>query len=329
MTDVAELAGVSHQTVSRVLNDHPHVASRTRLRVQAAMAELGYRPNGTARALATGRSRTVGVIAQNTTLFGPASLLAAFEQSAAEAGFAVSVSSVRTLDRASISMAMEEHLGRGVAGVVVIAPVATAREALDHVAGQLPLVSIDGDPDGPATLVTVDQEQGGRLATQHLLDLGHRTVWHVAGPSDWFDAMGRMAGWRAALEAAGIEPPPVLSADWTPASGYRAGQMIARMPEVTAVFAANDHTALGMYKALREHGRLVPDDVSIVGFDDLPESPYLDPALTTVHPDFDEVARVSLRHLLEQIEGTASAGARVEIQPVLVTRESSSAPRRG
>lgn len=327
MKDVARLAGVSQQTVSRVLNDHPHVAGQTRLRVQAAMAELGYRPNGAARALATGRSRTIGVIAQNTTLFGPASLLSAFEYSAGEAGFAVSVSSVRVLDRTSISGALEMHLRHGVAGVVVIAPVAIAGEALDQLAGGLPLVSIDGDPAHSATLVTVDQELGARLATEHLLGLGHGTVWHIAGPPDWFDAIGRAAGWRAALQAAGAEEPPLLTGDWTPAAGYRAGQLLAQMPDVTAVFAANDHTALGLYKALRESGRRVPGDVSIVGFDDLPESSYLDPALTTVHPDFDEVARASLGQLLGQLDGSIPSGERHTVQPDLVIRASAVAPR--
>ena len=327
ITDVAQLAGVSHQTVSRVLNDHPHVRPQTRLRVQAAMTELGYRPNHTARALVTGRSQVIGVVAQNTTLFGPASLLAAFEQSASEAGFAVAVASVRALDRRSIAEAVDRHLRQRVAGVVVIAPVASAGEALDHMPNDLPLVCIDGDPQRTNPLVTVDQSAGASLATRHLLDAGHATVWHVSGPDDWFDSVGRIAGWRAALERAGIDPPPVLSADWSPAAGYRVGQLLARMPDVTAVFAANDHLALGILKALREFGRLVPQEVSIVGFDDIPEAAYFVPPLTTIRPDFDAVARAALSVLLHQISSGEVSGERETIAPILVPRDSVAAPR--
>ena len=329
MVDVARLAGVSHQTVSRVLNDHPNVRPQTRLRVQAAMTQLGYRPNTAARALVTGRSQVIGVVAQNTTLYGPASLLAAFEQSAADAGFAVAVASVRTLDRSSITEAVERHLGQRVAGIVVIAPVVSAGQALDHMPDDVPLVCIDGDPSRSAPLVTVDQAAGAAMATQCLLDAGHETVWHVAGPSDWFDALGRLIGWRSTLTANGIEPPPPMPADWSPSSGYATGQVLARMPEVTAVFAANDHLALGIMKALREHGRDVPRDVSIVGFDDLPEAPYFVPPLTTIRPDFRAVASETLAALLQQLEsGGPVRRERRTVVPSLIVRESVAPPRR-
>lgn len=328
MTDVARLAGVSHQTVSRVLNDHPNVRLQTRLRVRAAMAELGYRPNGAARALVTGRSQVIGVVAQNTTLFGPASLLTAFEQSASDAGFAVAVASVRALDRRSIAEAVDRHLAQRVAGVVIIAPVVSAGEALDHMPTDVPLVCIDGDPRRTTPLVTVDQSVGAALATQHLLDAGHSTVWHVSGPEDWFDSVGRIAGWRATLERAGVEPPPVIPADWSPAAGYRVGQVLARMGEVTAVFAANDHLALGILKALREFGRAVPGEISIVGFDDIPEAAYFVPPLTTIRPDFDAVARAALAVLLRQIGTGEVSGERETIAPVLIARESVAPPHR-
>ncbi|SCL55771.1 transcriptional regulator, LacI family [Micromonospora yangpuensis] len=328
MTDVARLAGVSHQTVSRVLNDHPNVREATRLRVRAAIAELGYRPNRAARTLVTGRSQLIGVVAQNSTLYGPASLLAAFEQAAAQAGFAVSVGSVSTLDRRSILAAVERHLDHRVAGIVVIAPVASANEALDHLPDQVPAVTVDGDLNRQAALVTVDQVAGAAMATRHLLEHGHRTVWHVSGPADWFDSAGRVAGWRSALRAAGAEEPPLLSADWSAASGYRAGQMLARMPEATAVFAANDHLALGVLRALSERGRRVPAEVSVVGFDDVPEAAYFIPPLTTVRPDFDAVARASLGLLLSQIESGMPTRERHTIAPTLVTRDSVAGPAR-
>jgi len=326
MTDVARLAGVSHQTVSRVLNDHPNVREQTRLRVRAAIAELGYRPNRAARALVTGRSQLIGIVAQNSTLYGPSSLLAAFEQAAAEAGFAVSVGSVGRLDRESIAGAVERHLDQRVAGLVVIAPVKSADDALEDMPAGVPLVMIDGDPERSRTLVTVDQSAGARSATNYLLRAGHRTVWHISGPVDWYDAAWRIEGWRGALEDAGAEVPPLVTADWSAASGYDAGRMLARMPEVTAVFAANDHQALGLLRAFSEHGRRVPQDVSVIGFDDVPEAAYFIPPLTTVRPDFDAVAQAGLDLLLAQIADEQAPPSRIVIAPTLVERASVAPP---
>ncbi|MFV2024632.1 LacI family DNA-binding transcriptional regulator [Micromonospora sp. LOL_028] len=326
MTDVARLAGVSHQTVSRVLNGHPNVREQTRLRVRAAIAELGYRPNRAARALVTGKSQVIGVVAQNSTLYGPASLLAAFEQAAGAAGFAVNVGSVRSLDRQSIAGVVDRHLDQRVAGLVVIAPVVSAGEAVEQVPAGVPLVTIDGDPQRNTALITVDQAVGARAATQCLLDAGHPTVWHVSGPGDWFDSAGRIHGWEQTLRDAGAEVPPLVPADWSAASGYRAGQMLARMRDVTAIFAANDHLALGILRALSERGRRVPDEVSIVGFDDVPEAAYFTPPLTTVRPDFDAVAKASLALLLRQIESGARSDERHTIEPALVHRRSVAAP---
>nr|WP_258907573.1 LacI family DNA-binding transcriptional regulator [Actinokineospora sp. UTMC 2448] len=328
MVDVARLAGVSHQTVSRVLNGHPNVREQTRLRVRAAMEELGYRPNAAARALVTGRSQLIGVVAQNSTLYGPSSLLAAFELAASAAGFAVSVRRVRELDRSSIEAALEQHRNQRVAGIVAIAPTASANEALATVSAGVPLVTIDGDPERGAPLVTVDQEAGAYAATRHLLDAGHATVWHVSGPADWFDADGRVRGWRRALDEAGAEVPPLAAADWSAAAGYRAGQMLARMPEVTAVFAANDHLALGILRALSERGRSVPDDVSVVGFDDVPEAEFFIPPLTTIRPDFDAVAAETLGLLLAQLSGTQAAPVQRTLVPELVERRSVAPPQR-
>jgi DNA-binding LacI/PurR family transcriptional regulator len=322
MTDVAALAGVSHQTVSRVLNDHPNVKEQTRARVRAAITELGYRPNRAARVLATGTSNVIGVVSRSSTLYGPAATLAALAEAALQHGFTVNVESVRTLDRRPVADAIGRHLDQRVAGLVVIAPVESANEALDEVPDDFPLVGIDGDPDRPTELVTVDQEAGGYAATQHLLEAGHRTVWHVSGPSDWFDSRGRIAGWRRALTEAGAEIPPLMPADWSAASGYQTGQILARMNDVTAVFAANDHLALGILRALHERGRRVPEDISIVGFDDVPEAGYFIPPLTTVRPDFDAVATASLELLLAQIKTGRRQGERRVLAPRLIVRSS-------
>lgn len=324
MTDVAKLAGVSHQTVSRVINDHPSVRQDTRKRVRAAMLELGYRPNNAARALVTGRTRVVGIVAQNTALYGPASMLTALQRALDGAGLAVGVASVQQLDQTSIVEAVERLLEQRVGGIVVIAPVVSANDAIDDLPDDLPFVAIDGDPQRPHQVVTVDQALGARLATEHLLAAGHSTVWHVSGPDDWFDSARRVDGWRAALRDCGVEEPPIIRADWSLAAGHSAGRMLANMPAATAVFAANDHLAIGIMKALGEAGRRVPDDVSIVGFDDIPESAYLTPALTTIRPSFDAVAGEAVSMLIAQMSG--SGGTRPStadaIAPTLVERDS-------
>jgi DNA-binding LacI/PurR family transcriptional regulator len=321
MTDVARLAGVSHQTVSRVLNQHPNVREQTRLRVLAAIGELNYRPNGAARTLATGRSSVLGVVTQNSTLFGPSSLLFGLEQAAASS-FVVSATTLRSLDRETLTEAVRRYLDQQVAGIIVIAPLVSASEALDCVPATTPLVLIDGDPTSGYALATVDQAAGARLATEHLLAAGHRTVWHVSGPTNWLDSIGRVDGWRSALVAAGAEVPPTIEADWSPNSGYRAGLLLARMPEVTAVFAANDQIALGIIAAMHEQGRRLPADLSIVGFDDTPESAYFTPPLTTVRPNFVDVGSHALRLLVEQIDSGARSARQCTIQPELVVRSS-------
>jgi DNA-binding LacI/PurR family transcriptional regulator len=326
MTDVARLAGVSHQTVSRVLNDHPNVKQQTRLRVLAAMQELGYRPNRAARALASGRSDQIGIVAQPSTLFGPASLLYALEAAAVQAGYGVSVASVAALDRASIEEAVNRHLDQQVGGIVVIVPAVSAAAAVREVPADLPLVTIGGDRKEAITSVGIDQVRGAQEATQALLDAGHRTVWHVSGPSDVFDSLDRIEGWRATLERAGAEVPPVISGDWSAARGYEAGKMLARIADVTAIFAANDQTALGILRALHEHGLKVPDDVSLIGFDDLPESGFFIPPLTTVRQAFEEVGHRALRMVVAQMEGEREILHEL-VPPVFVHRDSVAAPR--
>ncbi len=326
MTDVAALAGVSHQTVSRVINNHPHVSVATRTRVEQAIGALGYRPNRTAKALATGRSQLLGVIAQTSSLYGPVSLLASFEQASAQAGYAVSVASVVALTPEALAAAVNRQLDQDVAAIVVIAPVASAQRALAGVPVEVPLVVIDGDPASGAQTVTVDQAEGARLATQHLLDAGHRNVWHVAGPPGWFDSVGRIAGWRRTLVKAGIKPPPLLRGDWSAASGYQAGLKLAAMPEVTAVFAANDHLALGVLRALAENDRAVPADVSLVGFDDVPEAAYYATALTTIRPDFGTVGLRALELLLDKLDRQSTSTQHAAIAPTLISRASVAAP---
>jgi DNA-binding LacI/PurR family transcriptional regulator len=322
MSDVAARAGVSHQTVSRVLNGHPHVAATTRTRVLAAIAELGYRRNLSARVLATGRSNMVGVVAQNTTLYGPSSMVQAIGEAAFGADLSLTVGHVAGYDTTAASRLIVERLvQQGAAGLVFIAPVDAAAEAMRIVPVGVPIVTVDGLPEWQTANVSVDQYAGGRLATDYLLEQGHRTVWHVAGPEQWHGSRAREAGWRDALAEAGREAPPMLRAGWSAASGYQCGRMLARIPDCTAIFAANDHVALGIMRALAEQGRTIPDDVSLIGFDDVPEAGYFHPALTTIRQEFAEVGRGALRLLLDQLSSGTRSTESVLVEPALVRRE--------
>lgn len=327
MTDVARLAGVSHQTVHRVLNKHPGVRPGTRARVLGAIDQLGYRINTAARALVTGRSQTLGVVSLSSTLYGPASTLHGIERAVRDSPYFVSIATVRSIDRSSIREAISRLVDQSVEGIIVIAPLTSTAQALADLPTDLPVVLVEGDADVGVPVVTIDQVAGARAAVEHLLQSGHGTVWHVAGPGDWLEARGRVAGWRAALQDAGAEVPPPLAGDWAPQSGYEAGRVLGRMPDVTAVFAANDQMALGLLKALREYGRRVPDDISVVGFDDVPEAPFYDPALTTIRQDFGEVGRRSVALLLGQISSGARSTERLVVGSQLVVRDSTAPAR--
>lgn len=327
MTDVAQMAGVSHQTVSRVVNDQRAVRPDTRDRVLTAMAQLDYRPNPAARALVTGRSKTLGVVTLDTTLYGPASTLFGVEQAARAAGYNITIVSLRSPDRTSIGEAVERLHSQGAEGIIVLAPHVAATRTMRKLPASVPLVSIEGGRGLTTSVVLVDNLGGAETATRHLLDLGHETVWHIAGPPDWPSARAREEGWRTALKAARAPIPAPLIGDWSPGSGYRLGQQLARDTGCTAVFVANDQMALGLLRACTTAGRQVPHDISVVGFDDVPEARYLSPPLTTVRQNFSELSRRSLHLLLEQMDATAHTSSPAVVPVEFVVREST-APKR-
>ena len=322
MADVARVAGVSHQTVSRVLNAHPHVTPATRLRVERAIDELGYRRNTAARALVTRRSGTLGVVSVGSSNYGPANTLIGIEAAARLEGYSVAFVSLEQVDRRSMQGALDHFTGVGVDGIVVLSPTRSAVEAVHGLSADVPVVvTAEGTGSAERPAVVIDQVHGSRVATAHLLDLGHRTVHHVRGPQDWLEAEARVQGWTAELSVRCAPAGQCLAGDWTAASGYAAGCRLARRRDVTAVFVANDQMALGVLRALSEAGRRVPEDVSVVGFDDIPEAAFLRPPLTTVRQDFAEVGRRCLMQLVALIDGEpVDAGAVIE--PELVVRAS-------
>jgi DNA-binding LacI/PurR family transcriptional regulator len=260
----------------------------------------------------------------DTTLYGPASTLLGIEQAAHDAGYGVSISSLRSLNRRTVLAAIEQLRDQGVDGVAVIAPLQASMDALKHVRSDFAVVAVAAGPNAPIPVASVDQVAGAAAATRHLLNLGHRTVWHLAGPADWQEAEDRIEGWKSALESAGAPVPEPLRGDWTSRSGYELGQSLLEIRALTAVLVANDQMALGLLRRLHEAGREIPRDLSVVGFDDIPEAAYFTPPLTTVRQDFAELGRRCLHILLGRIESEA-VPTRVVVPPELVLRSSTGA----
>ncbi|MCX4677422.1 LacI family DNA-binding transcriptional regulator [Streptomyces sp. NBC_01433] len=328
MADVAALAGVSSQTVSRVANHRANVDATTREKVLAAMRTLGYRPNTAARALVTGRFGALGVVSFDMGAHGNARTLGAIADAAREADFSVNFMGVRAQTEAAVQQAFQHLMLQSVDGIVLVESQMLDTPSL-HLPPTMPVVVADGDAGHRYPNVDFDQALGARSAVTHLLELGHRTVWHLAGPGDSFAARRRAESWRSTLQAVGAPVPPVRHGDWTAESGYRAGRELAGRPDVTAVFAANDQMALGLMRALHEAGRDVPGEVSVVGFDDIAESAFFEPPLTTVHQDFDLVGRHCVTLLLDQIDGRAEGPRRLAVEPALTVRSSTAPPGAG
>jgi DNA-binding LacI/PurR family transcriptional regulator len=326
MHDVARVARVSHQTVSRVLNDHPHVRPATRERVREAITELGYRRNAAARSLVTRRSSVVGLLTPRTDLYGPTSSMIAMEVAARDAGYFVSLASVSESSAEELRTAVEHFKDQAAEAVVLIAPAREWIAAARVVAADLPVVTMCADfrsTQPKLASVSTDNEAGGKLATDHLIELGHRDIAIIEGPRTSPEAAARRRGFRAALRRKGFSGERMFPGDWSSASGYAAGlQMLAEgLP--TAVFSANDQMALGLLRALSEAGVSVPGDMSVAGFDDVPDAAYYVPALTTVRQEFPALAAKCLDQLERMLQG--ESGHNVRMRPRLVIR-SSTAP---
>jgi DNA-binding LacI/PurR family transcriptional regulator len=325
--DVAKAAGVSHQTVSRVLNRDPTVRQPIRERVDAAIAQLDYRPNAAARALARRRTRTIGLVVVGMPYYGPASIANAFNAAARASGWDVAITA--TDDDAhddELRQAGEALLGQDPRAVVVVAPGPAVGAALAGLAGRVPVVTTVDVVPGAAGTVTVDDERGAAMAVEHLAALGHRAVVHLTGPAGWTEADQRIAGWRAASARLGLAEPEVLRGDWSSATGYRLGREVARQGAPSAVFSANDQMALGVLAAFRDAGVRVPEDVSVVGFDDIPESAFFPPPLTTLRQDFAALGHGLMARVDDLLADREPADAAMQV-PELIVRASTAPPR--
>ena len=324
---VAALAGVSHQTVSRVLNGHASIRPATRDRVLEAIEELDYRPNSAARALATSRTNRIGVIVDAAVEYGPNSTLRGLERAARAVGYSVTSATVGDDDPLGPSVAFEHLMSQGIDALCVIAPRSSSLDRLRRSSLHMPALVVKAAQDDTFLTVSVDQELGAALAVRHLIDLGHRRIAHVAGPLDWLDAAARHRAWRKEIKSAGLDELDAVVGDWTAGFGYEVAHHPGRLPDCTAIFAANDQIALGLIHGFAERGIRVPDDVSIVGFDDLPESKHFLPPLTTVRQDFRALGERSVEVLRAALEGSG-LDRRSIIAPLLIVRESTAPPRR-
>lgn len=331
LADVAARAGVSTQTVSRVVNGLANVRPGTRERVESALDEVGYRAHTAARALATGRFGSIGVLCFDLTEFGNLHIVDAVIRRAQDSGYAVSLSTVPDATDAGLRAAVRGLADQAVDGLIVVEAriLGTPRVRLPR---DLPVVVAEGARDISYPAVGVDHAHGARLAVEHLLGLGHRSVHHISGLPDSYPAAARREAWRAVLTEHGRPVPEPAAGDWSAASGYRAAaELLGRdgAEPVTAIFAANDQMAAGALRAAADLGRRVPADLSVAGYDDAELAAYLLPALTTVRQDLRGVGRRCVDRLLPALRAETAADADLVVdlvRPELVVRASTAAP---
>jgi LacI family transcriptional regulator len=331
--DVAAAAGVSRQTVSRVLNDRPDVAKETRQRILEVIEELGYRPSSIARSLSHGRSYTLGVESYGVQYFGPSHTLVGIEHQANEMGYTLHLSLVQEPAESGVQL-LHDMLSYQVDGIIwAVSEIGNNREWAEREICNLnvPVVFLDMRPCPNLSVVNIDNRSGGYLATQHLLRQGYQRIGLITGPLDWWSAQQRKSGWKDAIEEAGrpVEEKLIVEGTWSAASGERGlRRLLEQRPDVDAVFACNDQMALGALKTTRELSLQVPQDLALVGYDDVPEAPFFSPPLSTVRQDLDQLGRSAVQELGRLIEAKQQEQTDIEpetilLQPELIVRESS------
>ncbi|MEP7287953.1 MAG: LacI family DNA-binding transcriptional regulator [Chloroflexota bacterium] len=333
--DVAEQSGVSYQTVSRVINESPHVSSNTRRRVLQAIRDLDYQPNKAAQALVTRRSSMLELITFGAAYYGPTQMMISVERAAKALGYRLMFSNIEDANLDEVQNVLDSLSSRLVDGLIIITPVRRPiYDDLTQASQNVPFIQIGVQVGATTPSVVIDQHYGSQLATQHLIDLGHREIAEISGPLywhdtiDWYDAMARHESWLATLAANQLAPKASVTGDWSAASGYSAAQSLLHNGlTFSALVVANDQMALGAMRAFREHGLSVPGDVSIVGFDDIPEAAYFEPPLTTVRQDFEALGKHSVEYLVEKIKNPEMPSYQQVLYPIFVERQSTRALR--
>jgi DNA-binding LacI/PurR family transcriptional regulator len=322
--DVARLAGVSHQTVSRVLNDLPNVRPTTRARVQQAITQLRYSPSPAARALVSRRSRTIGLIVPGTSDYGRASITMHFNVAAREARYSVDTVALLGVDPPTVRAVVESLLRQKVDAIVLIVDDMSVLDVVRELDVGIPFVAVAASARRSPSIVSIDQYRGARAAVRHLVEFGHTRILHVAGPLRSPDSIDRVRGWRDELAAHRLTAVEPVHGDWSPASGYDLGRSLD-LAGATGIFVANDLMAIGVLSALRERDIFAPQDVSVVGFDDLPESAFLMPPLTTVRQDFASLGSLMMQKVLLAIEEPETVTETTPLPTTLVVRGSTRA----
>jgi DNA-binding LacI/PurR family transcriptional regulator len=333
--DVASVAGVSTQTVSRVINERPDVSPETRKRVKDVIEQVGYRPSALARSLINQRSYTLGVVIAGLKYIGPSSALSGIASAAEEAGYSLLLNELPRFDADQIEPIFEALLSRHVDGIIwAVSEVGENRNWINNSQFNLeiPLVYLTMEPQKDLTVVSINNYLGGRLAITHLLEQGYRNIGHISGPLEWWEARQRMKAWKDVLNEAGmtVEDRHCIAGNWSSASGAMAVEkLFNQYPEMDAVFVANDQMALSVMQVINQKGLRIPEDIGVVGFDNIPESAYFWPSLTTVQQDQYRVAKVAVEEMIKIIESGRNGSSPIEprsilLEPTVVVRRSSS-----
>lgn len=238
----------------------------------------------------------------------------------------VITSSISAMDDATIDVAVQGLVDRGADGIILAVPMIQLQSWVAKIGNTTPIVTLDGSRAESSELLVINQALVAELATAHLLDLGHETVWHLSGPQDWIEALDRSEGWRHTLERAGRSVPPELHGDWTPQSGYKNGLLAARIPELTALFVSSDEMAFGVIRALHESGKRIPEDISIVSVDNIALAEFSSPSLTTVAQPFKMTGKLAVHRLLHTLQDSKEPEPPFSLVPELLIRSSTGKP---
>jgi DNA-binding LacI/PurR family transcriptional regulator len=332
--EVAAKAGVSTQTVSRVINNRPDVSTETRKRVQEIIKMLEYRPSALARSLIRQRSHTLGVVTAGLRYIGPSRTLSGIASAAEEAGYSLLLKELLGFDTNDVMPIIQSFLSHHVDGIIWAVPEVgenhawVTRQLLDL---DIPLVFITMEPRKKTSVVHIDNYLGGRIAMSHLLEQGYRHIAHISGPLDWWEARQRKSAWTDALVEASLEVREEHCAEgnWSSSSGAQAVEkLLEQYPEMDSIFVANDQMALSVIQVARQRGLRIPDDIGIVGFDNIPESAFFSPPLTTVQQDQFDAAKLAVEEIIKNIESgwrevEPNEPRTIILPPTLVVRQSS------
>jgi len=333
--EVASVAGVSTQTVSRVLNDKPDVSPETRKRVQEVIKELNYRPSALARSLISHRSHTLGVVTAGLDYIGPSRTLSGIASAAENAGYSVLLKELPSFDTKELMPIFQAYVSRHVDGIIWAVPeVGENRKWINNLSTdiEIPLVYLTMEPQNGLSVVSIDNYQGGHIAVSHLIEQGYRKIGHISGPLDWWEARERKNAWNDALTEAGLQPEEDhwVEGNWSSESGSLGFErLIEQYPEMDSIFVGNDQMALGVIQIARQKGLEIPESIALVGFDNIPESAFFCPPLTTIHQDQYSLAKLAVEKIIRTIE-SAWDGVELDepanaiiLPPTLVVRQSS------